>query len=295
MKHSQSIIITGATSQIGFFLLPKLAQEKYKTYAISRNPEKRASLYGSDIIWIKADKNNDIEWEKVNNLNYLIYIAPLWTLPRLLPSIAKAGISRVIAFSSTSLYGKADSSNLQEAKTVTHLMEAEQNIKTFCQDNNIAWTIFQPTLIYGAGMDKNITTIANLIKRFHFFPLIGKGIGLRQPVHAKDLAEACMLALNNRLTFNKTYILAGGEVLNYHQMVERIFCVLEIKPRFINIPLLLYKIALRAMSKLPKYKHLTPQMADRMNMDLNYDTSEAIRDFEYHPSKFTPSFKNLKT
>ncbi len=59
----------------------------------------------------------------------------------------------------------------------------------------VEWVILRPTLIYGHGRDKNITEIARFIRRFGFFPLLGKANGLRQPIHVEDVAEACFAAL----------------------------------------------------------------------------------------------------
>lgn len=288
MKNSQNVIVTGASSQIGFFLLPMLIEHGYNVYAISRHQEHQKHSNDAKVIWIKSDINTNINLEKIDNPSSLIHIAPLWTLPKLLPSIATASVSRIIAFSSTSIYGKATSSNPHETKTVDRLKEAEEKIRVYCNKNDVFWTLFLPTLIYTPGMDQNITTIANFIKRFRFFPVIGKGAGLRQPVRATDLATAVVSALTNSSTFNKTYILAGGEVLTYHQMVERIFGALKMRPRFISIPPTLYKAALLAISSIPKYRHITPQMADRMNINMSYDISPAVKDFGYHPSEFHP-------
>ena len=52
-------------------------------------------------------------------------------------------------------------------------------------------------------------------------PLVGGAPGLRQPVHAEDLA-------NNRsriepATINKFYALSGSETLSYREMIGRIF------------------------------------------------------------------------
>jgi nucleoside-diphosphate-sugar epimerase len=100
----------------------------------------------------------------------------------------------------------------------------------------IAYTIFRPTLIYGAGRDRNIADIARFVRRFGVFPILGKGIGLRQPVHAADLAEACLLAVDSSASFNRVYNLSGGETLTYRQMVERVFQAMGKRGRVVSLP-----------------------------------------------------------
>ena len=88
----------------------------------------------------------------------------------------------------------------------------------------------RPTLIYGLGKVKNVREIAALIKRFGFFPIVGAGNGKRQPVHAEDLARACVSALLTETAANRAYNISGGEVLTYREMVNRIFASLADAP-----------------------------------------------------------------
>ncbi len=62
--------------------------------------------------------------------------------------------------------------------------------------HGVEWIILRPTLIYGLGRDKNIAEIARFVRRFGFSPLFGKAKGLRQPLHAQDVAGACIAALD---------------------------------------------------------------------------------------------------
>ena len=88
-------------------------------------------------------------------------------------------------------------------------------------------------------MDRNVTMIARFIRRFGFFPLVGNGKGYRQPVHADDVAAACLMVLNRPITFNRNYNLSGGQTLTFREMVEAIFLALDKKPRIVSIPLIL--------------------------------------------------------
>ncbi len=220
----------------------------------------------------------------------LIHIASIRLLPALLPGMAAKGVRRVIAFSSTSRYGKARSSEPHEIEFVARLIEVEEAVERICNELGIDWTIFRPTLIYGAGVDSNVTTIAKLIRRLGVFPLLGEAKGKRQPVHADDLAEVCVLALEAPAAFGKVYNLSGGETLTYRQMVERIFSALEKRPRFVHVPVVAFRLAMKIFSLAPKYRDYNVQMARRMNDDLVFDHAEATRDFGYAPRSFQPRF-----
>ncbi|MGX2040487.1 glycosyltransferase [Methylocaldum sp. MU1018] len=276
-------IVTGATSLIGDFLLPALVRAGFEVHAISRKPP--VSPVQRHITWHRRDITRERPAQS-HGAELLIHLAPLWTLPPMLDELADGGMKRIIAFSSTSLFTKEHSGYEQERQMVARLKKAEEDLRTFCEKRNIAWTIFRPTMVYSLGRDKNVTTIARFIKRFRFFPLVGAGDGLRQPVHAEDLASACIEAIDNPKTFDKPYNLSGGEILTYRDMVNRISMHLGTTCKIIHIPLPLMRFALGWLSTLPGYKKVTPEAANRINFDMCFDHSDAVLDIRFKPRKF---------
>ncbi len=282
------ILITGATSLIGHFLLPRLKTADHKIFAFSRSKQSSSGIH-----WYQYDGLSFATKPSIDRAEVLIHLGPLRVLPDLIDEFADLGGKRIIAFSSTSRFSKLKSGSDSERKFAQELISAEEAVASKCAKQNISWTLFRPTLIYGAGLDKNVSSITRFIKRFSFFPLVGAGSGLRQPVHADDLASACVMVLNNKNTFNQAYDLVGGETLNYKEMVERIFIALDKKPRFISFPLSLFRIAMKCASWIPAYSHITPDMADRMNQPLCFNSEKAIRDFGYKNRGFSPQQTDL--
>jgi nucleoside-diphosphate-sugar epimerase len=159
-------------------------------------------------------------------------------------------------------------------------------VRDLCRKEEIAWTLFRPTLIYGEGRDRNVSEIARFIRRFGFFPLAGEGRGRRQPVHAEDLARACLAVLDNEQAIGRVYDLPGGETLTYAEMVSRIARGLGRTPRLLRVPVPLLRVALAGLRRLPSFAHLSPEVASRMNIDLIFDAQAARRDFGYDPRPF---------
>ena len=287
-NQSTHVVITGATSLIGHFLLSRLRTAGYSQHAISRSQQKT-----SESGWHTIKDSLKTTTPPLDNADVLIHLGPLRILPDLLDDFAILGGKRLIAFSSTSRFSKLKSGSLSERTMAQELIAAEEVVTSQCDKLGIHWTIFRPTLIYGAGLDKNVSSITRFIKRFSFFPLVGKGSGLRQPVHADDLATACLNAIKQQQTYNKAYDLVGGETLTYKEMVERIFNALNKTPRFIAIPLPLFRVAMKCISFFPRYSHLTPDMADRMNHPLCFNSDAAKKDFGYKNRGFTPLQEDL--
>jgi len=277
------VLLTGATSQIGMFLIPRLLRNGHELFAISR----RRRDGDGEVTWLLDDVSSPaMPWPAVDAL---IHVAPLRLLPPLLPDFLAKGGRRVICFGTTSRYSKATSVDAGEQAFAAEQVAAESRVAELCEAANAAWTVFRPTLIYGAGMDRNVTVIARLIRRFGVFPLFGAASGRRQPVHADDLAAACVAALTEPKTFNAAYDLAGGETLTYRQMVERIFVAERKTPRFLPVPLTAFRAAMWCVSRIPRFKDFNVEMVRRMNDDLVFESSEAMRDFGFAPRKFEPS------
>ena len=279
------ILVTGASGQIGDFVLPLLQDGGHEVHALSRSERTDAPK----LRWFRGD----LAWPgavaaAAEGCTGAVHIASIWSLPPHLEDLARAGVVRLVAFSSTSRFGKAESKNPAEQEVVRRLVEAEQALERGCAAHGLCLTLLRPTLIYGSGRDRNVSSIARVIRRFGLFPIAGDGAGLRQPVHAEDLARAACAVLESDVTCGRSYNLSGGETLSYRQMVERIFASLGRSPRVLPLPLAPLRLLLRLLSILPRFHDVKPEMADRMNRDLVYDHGDAIRDFGYSPRGFRP-------
>lgn len=285
-----SVCLTGATSTIGSLLLPMLLEKSLPVVALGRKPVP-GGLSDSWRYLDLADKTADLGGISADAL---IHTAALWLLPDWLEKFHACGVRRLIAFSSTSRITKRASASSYELDVVGKLIAAEDRVAAECERLGIAWTIFRPTLIYGGhGGDRNVADIARLIRRFGFFPLFGAGGGLRQPVNAHDLAVACVQSLDRAETHDKAYNLSGGETLAYADMVRRIFETLGRRPIFIRIPFTAFRLAVLLARLHPRFAHLTPDMALRMEVDLVFEHGEASRDFGYAPGKFDPAYLTM--
>ncbi len=120
-------------------------------------------------------------------------------------------------------------------------------------------------------------------------PLMGNGAGLRQPVHAEDLAIGAIAAAASDAAKGKTYALPGGETISYREMVGRIFDALGKPRRIISLPPMLWRAAF-AVAR-PFLPNANIAMGNRMAKDMVFDASPAIQDFGWNPRGFRPQFK----
>jgi uncharacterized protein YbjT (DUF2867 family) len=156
----------------------------------------------------------------------------------------------------------------------------------------VSWTILRPTLIYDEGFDENVTRMAAMIRKLGFFPVCAPANGLRQPVHARDLAQAVLCVAVTPAAENKAYNVPGAESLTYRAMAERIFAALGRKPLIVDVPEWAWRLGFAALDILQPGKKLKRNigMVLRMNQDLWFDATLAVQDFGFAPAAFKPDF-----
>lgn len=281
--------VLGATSLVGGVLLPLLGKAACEVVAFSRQHKKSEGVAGDGFIeWVALPEVCCLDSGvlKESRISHWICVAPIWVLAGYFPMMLAHGVTRVVALSSTSRFTKDDSSDPAEQALAQRLAEAELGFMAWAEENSLSWVILRPTLIYGLGRDQNISEMARIIARLGFFPLFGAARGLRQPVHAEDVALASLAALRQPVVANRAYNLSGGETLSYREMASRIFVVLDKPVRFIGVPLWFFRLVVAVLRILPRYRHWSAAMAERMNKDLVFGHVDAARDLGFSPRIF---------
>lgn len=276
---SQHVGMLGATSLVGHFLMAEPSLAGWQVTAFSRQPTPQPT---AGVSWLRLGHTGPLG----ERIPYWICAAPIWALPEHFVLLESCGVRKVVAMSSTSRFTKDQSADLQEQEVATRLAEAEDLVQSWAEQLGVEWVILRPTLIYGRGQDKNIAEMVRLIRRFGFFPLLGKAQGLRQPIHAEDVAAACVAALQASVATNRAFNIAGGETLTYRDMVGRVFDALGQQQRWLAVPLWSFRLAVALVRLFPRYRHWSAAMAERMNRDLVFDHADATRVFGFKPRVF---------
>jgi nucleoside-diphosphate-sugar epimerase len=290
--------VLGATSIIGEYLLPLLVEEGWDVVAFSRQARYiKQPLENCPITWqllteSKLPDNSDAH-QPEKQITFWISLAPIWVLPEYFSMLLHCGAKHVVAISSTSRFTKRVSSDPAEKELAEHLAKNEECLAAWAKKEKITFTILRTTLVYGLGRDKNVSVIAAFIRRFDFFSVFGDARGLRQPVHAQDVASACVAALGASAAINRCYNISGGEIVTYREMVCRIFSALGRKPRFVTFPLWLFRLGVFLLRIFPPFRYWSAAMAERMNQDLIFDHQDASRDLNFSPRNFQLNSKDL--
>jgi nucleoside-diphosphate-sugar epimerase len=279
MSPYNRVAVVGAGSQIGPSLIRRLAASGRTVLPIARISTPAAYIF---------DKASGTFSPRLDHADALISLAPLPVISDVVEMAKALKARRIIAFGSTGRFSKERSTSSLERDFASQQASAELAMAYYCAEANIYWTLFRPTMIYGAGMDQSVTFIAATTRRFGFFPVPMGARGLRQPVHVDDLAAACISALDRDITWNRAYNLGGGERLSYHDMVKRVFAAQGLPSLLLPVPYPLLRIAVALAGRLPKLNFIRREMVDRMFEDLVTDNHPASEDFGFLPRIFAP-------
>lgn len=268
-----AVLVCGASSQIGFFLLPELVRAGVPVLALSRSPQ--AALAG--VTWLQGTLPQPPII--ANTAGSLCCFAPLDALAAWIDAGTAANLRRVVATSSMSAESKQDSPVAAEREVSRRLHEGEAAVACACERRGIAWTLLRPTLIYGAARDRSLTPLARRAMRWRVFGLPA-GSGLRQPVHAADIAQAVVRALDGAAAGHVIPI-GGGERVPAAEMFARVHASLPVRALPLRVPAPLIQLGAR----------LVPPMRGalmRLQQDLVADNGELERLLGVHPRLFRP-------
>lgn len=279
--NGQRVGVLGASSFVGRSLLGRLTREGADVVAFSR---------------AHVESSAAVQWRQLpagpEPVSSWVCVAPVWVVPEYFSMFEESGAQRIVVLSSTSRFTKVESGDRSERRTANRLSDAEECVRIWAESRGIEWVVLRPTLIYGSGADRNVADVARFIQRFRCFPVLGSAAGLRQPVHHEDVADACVAALRAPCA-NRAYNLSGGETLSYREMVERVFEALGMRPRVVSVPAGVLRAGVPLMRCLPRYRHVSLEMALRMNRDLVFDHADAARDLGFAPRAFLLSGEDV--
>ena len=283
---SDLVLVTGASSQLGVFALPRLQAAGFRVLALSRRAPPSAIAVSEQVSW----QNPEPMLDEGVSAQHLLSCGPLDLAIALVTR--QTGLRRVVAFSTSSILTKADSANQAESKHMAEIREQEIRLKKHCEDRGVSLVLLRPTLIYGCGLDHNISTLARFGQKFGFIPLAGATRGLRQPVHADDLAAVAVHALSIDHATGLESVACGGSTLSYRQMTEKIAAACGAGVR--TLPPWLLAAAVRAASLLPAFSTINTEMVRRQGQDMVFDDTALREALNYNPRPFEPTLVDFE-
>lgn len=268
------LLVFGLSGQLGDAL--RLRGLPSASLAISRRPPAAADGEGG-IEWRQGDLD---AFGDPRPFDAVLSLGPLDAFARAMAE-GRVQAGRVVAFGSTSVHVKAASPDPAERDVAARLGEAEAALLAACRRRGTPCIVLRPTLVWGLGRDATVSRVVRLARGLPLLPLPVAAPGLRQPVHALDLADAVLAALAAPSDRTGAYDLPGGERLGFGEMLRRSVSVGA--PRCWILPVAWPLLALAGRA-LPRLRGWASRLAD----DLVFDGRPAREALDWSPRGFAP-------
>jgi nucleoside-diphosphate-sugar epimerase len=277
------ILITGATGFVGQAVCKILREQGHMLTGTTRNADQGAGpacvpLYhipsiGPDTDWSQAVSGADIVIHLAARVHVMkdrsrdplaefraVNTAGTLTLAR---KAAAAGIKRFVFISTVKVAGEVSpaggfsetASFAPEDPYGISKAEAEQGLMALAASSNMEVVILRPPLVYGPGVKGNFLALFNAINKTRPLPL-GRIKNARSLIYVGNLADAVATTAIHPTAANQIFFVSDGEAVSTPGLISKIATSLDKKPRLINIPLGLLKLAGIMTGKSPTISRL---------------------------------------
>jgi uncharacterized protein YbjT (DUF2867 family) len=285
------IVITGATGFVGREVLRQARAEGHAVRAIVREPDRArwlAERHGVELFHGNVLYAPSLEgaMDGANCLIHLVGIIRPWkenTFERahveatrnVLETARKARVKRYLHMSALGTRPDAPSRYHQTKWAAEELV----------RKSGLAWTIFRPSVIYGAG-DNSIRLLARLIRWLPVLPVLGDGNAKIQPVQVEVVARALVRAIKNDASIGKVYELCGPEPFSWNELYEKLMALYGVRKAKLHIPVPLARVLAAVLEKLLPNPPFTRDQLLMLEEDNVGDPKPAEQDLALEQDRF---------
>jgi NADH dehydrogenase len=285
------IIITGATGFVGEEIVKQARFAGYSVRAIVRDPQRAlwlAERYGVELFHGNVLYTPSIEgaMQDAKCVIHLVGIIREWkenTFERVhvqatkhvIDEAKKAGVKRFLHMSALGTRENAPS-RYQQTKWA-----GEDCVRK----SGMAWTIFRPSFIYGPK-DKAINTLAKLVQRLPFVPVLGDGNTKIQPISVANVGRAFVGAIRNDESVNRVYDLCGPEAFTWNELYEKLQGILGTRKPKWHLPMPIARAQAALFEKILPNPPFTRDQLLMLQEDNIGDPKPAQRDFLLEQESF---------
>lgn len=227
----------GGSGAVGGWLLPALQEANREVVALSRESKPSVSM---GLSWLQGSLESapslDALIERGARFDVICCLGPLDAFAAWIERHPPAASTRVLALSSLSAEWKRNSPNAAERALARALADGERRVFEICAGHAALATVLRCGLIYGTGTDRSLSPLLRWARR-RLLPWPRAAQGLRQPVHARDLARAVQKVAARPQLAQRMLALPGPESLSFRHMLQRSLAAEGLDKRLLPVPL----------------------------------------------------------
>ena len=263
MQYETSmVLITGATGAIGPRVVHALYQAGYQIRTFSVDAP-TAGMFPPHVEVVIGDVTNKAAVQSaMQGVDAVVHLAALLHIVNPPPEMRekyerinvggtatvveaaiKAGVKRVVLFSTIAVYGPSDGCVLNE-QSPTHpdtfyaqtKLAAEQIVlNARGADGQPLGTVLRLGAVYGSRIKGNYERLTHALARHRFIP-IGNGLNRRTLVYDKDVGRAAVLAVSHPAAAGRVFNVTDGAFHTLNDIIESICSALGRKPPRFSLP-----------------------------------------------------------
>lgn len=289
------VVVLGATGQVGLFAISRLLEEQRKVIAVTRTVAHASNPGIRGLRRVGRSQLDEVlttQEDVLGGKPALLSCGPVRLALELLQSKRTSVVGyweRVVITGTTSTLSKKASGDEAERNMVEEIETDCVGIREICSSGRVPLTILSPTLIYGCGMDQNLSRVYRWIQRFGFAPVASVADGLRQPLHVGDLARIIISALQTDPAPLMESPVCGQGTLPFSEMIGRLFDAAGRKRRLLRLPRVSIPLVVGLSRLYPGLGGLNSEMFRRQSRDLVFDDSPARELLGHNPGEFHPT------
>lgn len=194
----------------------------------------------------------------------------------------KAGVRRVVLFSTIAVYGPSEGNILNEMSATRPdtfygqtKLEAEQIVlKARRADGAPLGTVLRFGAIYGSRIKGNYERLTRALSRNRFIP-VGDGFNRRTLIYDKDVGRAVVQAVSHPAAAGRLYNVTDGGFHTVREIIDCICSALGRTPPRLSLPIYpirtLIKVIETGMHAFGLKSPVTPEMIDKYIEDIAVD------------------------
>ncbi|GAB2568028.1 complex I NDUFA9 subunit family protein [Dyella jejuensis] len=251
----QRIVLLGGTGFVGSYLVPRLAADGHRIILLSRNRESRRALAVLPQVAIRSvdvydDQALRRQCEGADTVINLIGVlnaggrhsfqrAHVELARRLIDTCKATGVQRLHQMSA-----------LKAGQGLSQYLKSRGEAETLIKASSLNWTLYQPSVIFGAG-DGLVARFASLLRKLPALPLARANARLA-PTYVGDVAEAIARCVaDDTLSARRSFELYGPEVLTLGEIVRAIRDAAGLHTPVIPLPDSLGRVQAQVAGLLP--------------------------------------------
>ena len=282
------LLVTGGSGFLGRHVLAEAARRGHACVALARSADAVRAVAAHGATPLAGDLDDGAaalaRLFARANCDALVNLASLGFghAPTIVGAAIGAGLDRSVFVSTTAV--------------ATTLPAPSKAIRLAAEDeimfSDLSWTVLRPTMIYGAGGDRNLSRLLTLLGRLRrarlplLVPVPGGGRQLQQPVHVADLADAVLAAVERPAAARRRYDLAGPAPLTFAELLRASAAAVGGRVRLLPVPLAPVIALTRGYERVSQRPRIRAEQWQRLAEDKAFPIEAAARDLEYAPRSF---------